>query len=101
LLPTQTFLARSLNAAGQFGDARVYAERSLAQARERLGGFRYSSTVGSALLEQATALRGLGRIDAARDAVNQALEHLNQSLGPRSRTTERAEQLRIALASRG
>jgi serine/threonine-protein kinase len=101
LLSTQTFLARSLNASGEFDEARRVAERSLAQARERLGGFRYSSTVGSALLEQAAALRGLGQFDAARAAVGQSLDHLNPTLGGRSATTERAERLRSALANDG
>ena len=99
LLPTQTLLARSLNASGQFGEALDYAERSLSVTRERLGGFRYSSTVGSALLEQAAAHRGLGQRDAALAEVSAALEHLHHTLGSKSRTTERAEQLRLELTN--
>ena len=99
LLPTQTFLARSLNASGRFNEALEFAEKSLAQSREGLGGFRYSSTVGSALLEQATAHRGLGHIEAARAAVTQAIEHLNDTLGSRSITTLRAERLHSSLTN--
>ena len=99
LLPTQTFLARSLNASGRFNEALEFAEKSLAQSREGLGGFRYSSTVGSALLEQATAHRGLGHIDAARAAVTQAIEHLNDALGLQSTTTVRAQRLHSALTN--
>jgi serine/threonine-protein kinase len=97
LLPTQTFLARTLNAGERFVEARDHASRSLALARERLGGFRYSSTVGSALLEQAAAHRGLGDLGVARRDAAEALEHLRPTLGPRSRTTVRAEQLLSAL----
>jgi eukaryotic-like serine/threonine-protein kinase len=97
LLPTQTFLARSLNANGQFGDALGAAERSLEVARARLGGFQYSSTVGSALLEKAVAHRGLGQVDAARRDAIEASEHLRHTLGSASRATERAETLRSSL----
>ena len=97
LLPTQTFLARSLNAGERFKEALNHAERSEAVARERLGGFHYSSTLGTALLEQAVAHRGLGQIDTARHEVSQALEHLTHTLGSRSRTTQRAQQLQESL----
>jgi tetratricopeptide (TPR) repeat protein len=98
LVPTQTFLARSLNASGRFSEALEYAGRSVAVSRERLGGFRYSSTVGSALLEQATADRGLGHHDQARAAATEALEHLIDTLGPQSITTMRAQMLLASLA---
>jgi hypothetical protein len=97
LVSTQTFLARSLNASKRFGEALEYAKRSVVTSRERLGGFGYSSTLGTALLEQAAAHRGLGQIDVARAEVSQALEHLHHTLGPRSRTTQRAERLLSAL----
>jgi len=99
LVPTQTFLARSLNASGRFSEALEYAGRSVAVSRERLGGFRYSSTVGSALLEQATADRGLGHHDQARAAATEALEHLIDTLGPQSITTVRAQMLLASLAA--
>jgi tetratricopeptide (TPR) repeat protein len=97
VLPTQTFLARSLNASGRFSEALDSAGRSVDVARGRLGGFRYSSTVGSALLEQAAAHHGLGHTDQARAAVREALEHLNDTLGPQSMTTIRAKMLLASL----
>jgi tetratricopeptide (TPR) repeat protein len=99
ILPTQTFLARSLNASGRFAEAVEYAERSLTQSRKRLGAFHHSSAVGSALLEQATAYRGLRRLDEARTAVSEALEHVNDTLGPQSPTAMRAQRLQATLAT--
>ncbi|MDH4066820.1 MAG: hypothetical protein OEW19_20660, partial [Acidobacteriota bacterium] len=96
LLPTETFLARCLNTGGQFAEALAIAERSRATATERLGDQRYSSAVGAALLEVATARRGLGDVDAARVAARQAVEHLRPTVGPVSPASRRAERLATA-----
>jgi len=97
LLTTQTFLARSLNAAGQFGEALTYATRSLATATERLGDVKHSSSIGAAELEVAAARYGLGEVDVARMAVTQAIEHLLASVGPNGPHIRRAERLRAGL----
>jgi eukaryotic-like serine/threonine-protein kinase len=98
-LPTQTFLARCLNAAGDFTDALTQAERSFAIAEGRLGDFPHSSTVGSALLEVATARAGLGDITAARRAVSDAIAHLLPTVGSAGPTMRRAERLQASLPS--
>jgi len=100
LVPTQTFLARCLNAAGRFSEALSFAERSRATAAARLGDLPHSSVVGTALLEVAAARSGLGDVDGARSAVAEALAHLVPTVSPVAPSTLRAEQLRTTLEAR-
>jgi serine/threonine-protein kinase len=99
LLPAQTVLARALNADGRHAEALIVGENCAAEA-ERLRGTRvHTSQLGFALLEVATARRGLGNAKAAREALDRALEHLQASVGPNAEPTVRALRLRQALAA--
>jgi hypothetical protein len=101
VLPTQTFLARSLNSAGRFQEALAAAERSLALAESRGTRVRHAAPVGTALLEIATAKHGLGDGPGARAALDRALDHLRASTGTASPATMRAEELRRQLTAAG
>jgi hypothetical protein len=99
LLPTQTFLARALNAAGRYAEALVHAERSVATARDRLGDQTQSSQLGLALVEVSAARAGLGQPgEAARLAV-EAEAQLMATVGPAGPGTRRAGALRARLGA--
>jgi hypothetical protein len=96
LLATRILLAQGLNASRRFAEALTLAQWCLADAKARATGER-SQNEGSALVEIATARQGLGDHTGAREATDLALDHLLPSVGPKARTTERAQALRQRL----
>ena len=83
-------LAESQIAAGDFAGAEASADRALGLARERLGEMTHSSHVGRSLLMRGIALVGQGRTEGGRTELQQAVEHLDASVGPDAATTRRA-----------
>ena len=87
-------LAEAQNTDRRYGEARSTAERSLQIAVGQLGELKHSYNAGRSHLELGVALAGLGDLQAGRDHLNQALEHLRPCVGPHAPSTRRAlEQL--------
>jgi tetratricopeptide (TPR) repeat protein len=85
-------LAEAENANVVFEEARVSAQSALnlANVLLREGELTHSSHVGEARLELAIALAGEGDLRAARNELQQALDHLRPSVGPEAPSTRRA-----------
>ena len=94
----RVLLAELLNKAGRFADALDPATQAATAARQRQGNETPSWHLGTALLEQALAKRGLGDSKAARALAAEALAALQPTVGPMARTTRRAKTLLSELA---
>jgi serine/threonine protein kinase len=99
LAPTLTFLARVLNAAGQYRDALAAGERALKLVSARQVGQSRSAPMGRALVEIAGARLGLSDQAGAREAAASALDHLIPTVGPNANVTARAQRLQRQLAT--
>jgi serine/threonine-protein kinase len=93
-LPARIFLARSLNATGDFAEALAMADRSVAEASSLLGDVKHSNVMGEALVEVASTKAGLGDIQGARTALTGAFENLDPTVGPDSPAVKRAQAAR-------
>jgi len=78
----------------------VPATQAATAVRQRQGAQAPSWHLGSALLEEAVAKRGLSDVRAARELAADALAQLQATVGPAARTTHRAEALLSELATR-
>jgi serine/threonine-protein kinase len=83
-------LAEAQIAAGDFEAALASGDRALGLANDRLAEMTHSSHVGRSRLVRGMALVGLGRIEAGRAELRQAIEHLQATAGPDASTTTRA-----------
>jgi tetratricopeptide (TPR) repeat protein len=99
VLQARLTLAELLNNVGRFADALVPAEQAATAVREHQGNAAPSWHLGHALLEVATAKRGLGDPKAARDVAADALMQLRATVGPLAKTTRRADALVAELAT--
>jgi serine/threonine protein kinase len=99
LMQARAELAELLNKAGRFADALEPATQAAAAARQHQDQEKPSWHLGAALLEQAIAKRGLRDLTAARLLAGEALAALQPTVGPSSRTTQRAQTLLSELAS--
>jgi tRNA A-37 threonylcarbamoyl transferase component Bud32 len=85
-----SFVASALNAAGDFADARPLAERAVASAAAKLGGFEHSYHLGQATLELGLAQAALGARAAAVETLRSAAAHLRATAGEDAPETRRA-----------
>ena len=90
LIPALLALAEAQNGDGRHDAALTSAGRALKLARERLGEMTHSTFVGQSHLERGVAFAGQGNLDAGRDDLRQALEHLRASVGTDAPSTRRA-----------
>jgi len=99
LLQAQVTLAQILNKAGRFGEALVPAGQAAEAARKHHDNASHSWHLGSALLEESVARRGLGERNAARGLAGDALAELRATVGPNAPATQRAEALALELST--
>lgn len=101
MVATRTLLARSLNADRQYAEALTLLEKNLALVLQLKSDLPYTSTAGAVALELAIAQKGLGNLGEAQASIEQALLHLNATVGAKAEITERARRFAEEISAVG